>query len=177
MSHKQERFEKYLDMYEKMVLKNVIGYVGYHAAQDIAQETFLKMFLYLDYLCDEKVKPWLLVVSVNIAKNYLKKMEDTETLMAVATKSALNDEIHVESVEDYSVTKEAAHELLRTAFELLYEKNPVWYDVMLDSYILEMSSKEISVMLNLTVANVDVIKLRARKYLSKMLGNRYRELF
>ena len=177
MSQKLERFQKYLDMYEHMVLKNVSRYTGYHHAQDIAQETFLKMFLHLDYLCDAKIKPWLLVVSSNIAKNYMKKLEAMEAPVEDTNKDTLKEEGFAESAEDYNVKKEAAHELLRTAFELLYEKNPLWYDIMLDSYILEMSSKEIADVLNITVANVDVIKLRARKYLSKTIGDRYRELF
>ena len=164
-------------MYEKMVLSNAKRYVGYDLAQDVAQETFLKMFLNLDYLDDKKVKPWLLVVSQNTAINAMKKVgpvnEETEEIV----ENKLDGQTQGDSEEDCYIKKEAAHELLRTAFELLYEKNPTWYEVMLDSYILEMSSKEVSKLLNLTVANVDVIKLRARTYLSKMLGKRYRELF
>ena len=164
-------------MYEKMVLSNAKRYVGYDLAQDVAQETFLKMFLNLDYLNDEKVKPWLLVVSQNIAINYTKKMETSEDITEDTMESESVAQALKDSAEETCVKKEAAHELLRTAFELLYEKNPTWYEVMLDSYILEMSSKEVSKVLNLTVANVDVIKLRARTYLSKMLGKHYRDLF
>ena len=177
MSHKQERFLKYLDMYEKMILNNASRYVGYHLAQDVAQETLLKMFLHLDYLDDQKIKPWLLVVSQNIAINSMKKVNPDKEITEDLTECRLEEETQGDSEEDCYIKKEAAHELLRTAFELLYEKNPTWYEVMLDSYILEMSSKEVSKLLNLTVANVDVIKLRARTYLSKMLGKRYRELF
>ena len=177
MSHKQERFQKYLDMYEKMVLSNAKRYVGYDLAQDVAQETFLKMFLHLDYLDDEKVKPWLLVVSQNTAINAMKKADPVDELTEETTENDLDGQTHGDSAEEYCIKKEAVHELLRTAFELLYKKNPIWYDVMLNSYLLEMSSKEVAKLLNLTVANVDVIKLRARTYLSKMLGKRYRELF
>ena len=65
-------------MYEKMILNNASRYVGYHLAQDVAQETLLKMFLHLDYLDDQKIKPWLLVVSQNIAINTMKKVKKLE---------------------------------------------------------------------------------------------------
>lgn len=174
MSQKLERFQKYLNMYESMVLKNVSHYVGYDTAQDLSQETFLKMYLYIDYLDDWKVKPWLLVVSQNIALNYMKQLEPTEKM---PEESELTKEVYGGSLEESTVNKEAAHELLRTAFQLLYAKNPIWYEIMLDFYILEMSSKEIAEILNMSAANVDVTKLRARKYLSKILGERYHELF
>ena len=68
--------------------------------------------------------------------------------------------------------QKAALELLRTACELLYEKNPIWYYVMLDSCYLGMSSAEIAKLLKLTTGNVDVIKSRARTYLRKKLGKK-----
>ena len=41
MSQRQERFQKYLDEYEKLVLKNANNHVHRHAAEDITQETFI----------------------------------------------------------------------------------------------------------------------------------------
>ena len=163
-------------MYEKMVLKNASHQLGYFYAQDVAQETFLKLYEYLDYLEDRKVKPWLLVVSQNMIKNVQKKLDPAELMSDCEEEDKAEDAL-MESAEDYCIKKEAAHELLRTAFELLYEKNPVWYEIMLDTYILEMSSKEVASVLHLTVTNVDVIKLRAKKFLNKKLGKKYHQLF
>lgn len=73
--------------------------------------------------------------------------------------------------------QKAARHLLWTALNLLYEKNPNWYYIMLDSYALGMSSREIANVLGTTPGNVDVMKVRARTYLRKKLGKDYQEFF
>ena len=81
-----------------------------------------------------------------------------------------------ESAEESFEKKEkqkAARQLLRTACNLLYEKNPKWYYVIVDSCMLGMSSAQIAKVLNLSVRNVDVCKTRARAYLRKKLGKEY----
>ena len=60
---------------------------------------------------------------------------------------------------------------------LLYEKNPIWYYVILDSCYLGMSSAEISKVFHTTTGNVDVIKSRARTYLRKKLGKEFSDYF
>ena len=73
MSQKLERFEVYLQKYEKLVVANAGNFVDDQLAEDVAQDTFLKMYEHLDYLDDDQIKSWLIVVSGNIAKDYLKK--------------------------------------------------------------------------------------------------------
>ena len=73
MSQKLERFHKYLNLYQKLVKANAGNFVDDQLAEDVAQETFIKMYEHLDVLKDETVKQWLIVVSGNIAKDYLKK--------------------------------------------------------------------------------------------------------
>ena len=71
--------------------------------------------------------------------------------------------------------QKAARRLCEAACNLLYDKNPNWYYVVVDSYILEMSSAQIGKVLGLTTGNVDVIKYRAREYLRKKLGKELKE--
>ena len=179
MNHKQERFHKYLDMYGKLVRKNVDHHIQRTLVEDIMQETFLRFYEHLDFLEEEQVKAWLLIVSGNIARDYRKKGAKYEML-------SLDDENIAEDIEEKLsstaqsvetvLNKKAARELLRTALELLYEKNPIWYYVIVDACMMEMSTKQIAEALNLTTINVDVIKRRARKYLLKELGTQYREI-
>lgn len=179
MSQKLERFQKYLNQYEDLVWKHASNHVHQCWVDDVTQETFIKLYEYLDYLPDPKVKPWLLITVSNIARNYDRKGGKFKSI-------SLDDEEILDYLEEnfetlkYSVESElnqkAARELLRTALELLYEKNPLWYYVLTDSCMLGMSSKEISKVLNISVTNVDVIKIRARKFLRKKLGNQYKEL-
>ena len=180
MSQKQERFQRYLDEYEKLVLKNINNHVHRQVAEDIAQETFLKLYKHLDELQDEQVKPWLLIVSSNIAIDYVRKGGNFDNI-------SFDDETEADRIEqlfetpeeciDKILNQEAACNLLQTALELLYKTNPIWYNVMVDFYMLEIPAKEIAKKHKLTVTNVDVIKIRAKKFLCKKLGKEYMDIF
>ena len=180
MSQKLEKFHKYLNLYQKLVKVNAGKFVDEQLAEDVAQETFLKMYERLDYLKDDTVKQWLIVVSGNIAKDYVRKGGQYETSSMEPEILMAHMEQRVESAEESYENDEkhkAVLELLRTACELLYDKNPNWYYVMLDSYYMEMSSAEIAEMLKTTTGNVDVMKSRARSYLRKKLGKQCYEFF
>ena len=71
----EERFQELYRKYGKLVLKMAYSKVqDYHEAQDICQDTFLKMFRSLDLSRpDEDIKYWLLTVSANSARDVLKK--------------------------------------------------------------------------------------------------------
>lgn len=184
MSHKQERFQKYLDMYEKMVLKNILNLIEYDFAEDVAQEAFIKLFDHLEYLKDEDVKPWLLVVSANMAKDYVRKNRKYEMLSldgeVEQEDTVLDEKLLEESLEDMVIKKEnqkAARELLRAACDLLYERNPDWYYILVDSNMLGMSSKQIAEVLHTSVSKVNVERMRARNFLHKKLGKQFEDIF
>jgi RNA polymerase sigma factor (sigma-70 family) len=179
MNQKKDRFTKYVDLYEKLVMTNAKRYVDHQTAEDVSQETFLKMLEHLEYLEDDTVKNWLVVVSGNIAKDYAKKggsvdiypMEPAEVMEHMDGRS----ESAEESFEREEKQK-AARELLQTAYELLYEKNPYWYYIMVNACYGGMSSAQIGRTLHMSAGTVDVTKLRARNYLRKKLGKEYYEL-
>lgn len=180
MNQKLERFHKYLDLYQKLVMVNAGNFADSQFSEDIAQETFLKMYEHLDYLEDDTVKQWLIVVSGNVAKDYAKKggtvdmqsMEPGELLEQIAECSE-----SAEACFERSEKQEAARKLILTACNLLYEKNPSWYYIMIDSCVAGMSSAQIAKVLQTSTKNVDVMKHRARKYLQKKLGKQYQEFF
>ena len=180
MNQKLERFHKYLNLYQKLVMVNAGKIVDNQLAEDVSQETFIKMYEHLDFLEDEMVKQWLIVVSGNIAKDYAKKGGSVEMHCMDPEELILQMERTCESAEDTSLKaakQKAARELIRTACGLLYEKNPNWYYTMIDSCILGMTSAQIADVLKTTTGNVDVIKSRARTYLKKELGKQYYDFF
>ena len=180
MSQKLEKFHNYLNLYQQLIMVNVGKFVDEQLAEDVTQETFLKMYERLDYLKDDTVKNWLIVVSGNIAKDYIKKggkfetnAMDTEFLEEHMERCAESAEECFENDEKHK----AALGLLRTACDLLYDKNPNWYYVMLDSCYMGMSSAEIAEIFKTTTGNIDVMKSRARRYLRKKLGKQYYDFF
>lgn len=90
----------------KLYLKDIYMYVfllckNSHVAEDIAQETFIKAFLKLDFP-DKRIKAWLMTVAHNIFIDYYRKSK----------KQQLCDETILEtlpdsfSLEDRYITKE-----------------------------------------------------------------------
>lgn len=180
MSQKLSKFDKYLALYGKLVKRNAARYVEEHIAEDITQETFIKMYEHLAYLEDDMVKQWLLVVSGNIAKDYLRKGGQYEIHSMEPDELATKIDRRCESAEESfekSDKQKAAGKLLRTACNLLYEKNPKWYYILLDSCMLDMTSEEIGKVLGTTAGNVDVMKVRARAYLKRKLAKEYYDFF
>lgn len=180
MNQKLDRFRKYLNRYQKLVKKNAANFVDERLAEDVAQETFIKMYEHMDFLVDDTVKQWLIVVSGNIAKDYLKKGGSITLNPMEPEKLDEYMERCCESAEECferESRQKAARELLRTACNLLYERNPLWYYILVDSCMLGMSSSQIGEVFHMTAGNVDVTKTRARQYLRKVLGKDYQELF
>ena len=180
MSQKLERFHRYLDLYQKLVMVNAGKFADNQFSEDVAQETFIKMYEHLDYLEDDTVKQWLIVVSGNVAKDYAKKggavdmqsMEPGQLLEQIVEYSE-----SAEACFEKNEKQKAALDLIRTACNLLYEKNPTWYYILIDSCVAGMSSAQIAQVFHTSTRNVDVMKHRARKYLQKMLGKEYQEFF
>ncbi len=176
MNQKLDRFTEYVTRYQKLVMTNAGRYVDRQLSEDVSQETFMKMLEHLDFLEDDTVKQWLIVVSGNIAKDYARKGGSVDTYPMEPCEVMERIVESTESAEESSLKKEeqkAVRELIRTAYNLLYEKNPDWYYILIDSCIAGMSSAQIADVLHTTTGNVDVIKSRARAYLRKKLGKEY----
>ena len=174
-----ERFNSYVNRYQKLIMVNAEKFVDHQTAEDVSQDTFLKMLQHMEYLDDSTIKQWLIVVSGNIAKDYLKKMDRTELHTIDILEQEMLHEQMCDSAEhcfEQEEKRKAANRLLETACQLLYEKNPLWCFVLIDCGILGLKSSEIAKALNLTTGNVDVIRSRARKYLKKHLGKDFSDI-
>ena len=79
MNQTKDRFTRYVDLYQGLVMNNAKKYVDHQTAEDVAQDTFIKMLENLEGLEDATVKDWLAVVSMNIAKDYAKKGGSIDT--------------------------------------------------------------------------------------------------
>lgn len=180
MSQKLNKFYKYLNLYQKLVKVNAGNFVDDQLAEDVTQETFVRMYEHMDFLEDDTVKQWLIVVSGNIAKDYLKKGGKVHVDPMNPNELLIQMEERTESAEECFEKQEkqkAALDLCRTACNLLYDKNPNWYHIMIDSNILGMTSAQIGEVMGLKAGNVDVMKCRAREYLHKKLGNQLEDFF
>lgn len=180
MSQKLNRFHSYMDKYECLVTTIARQYVDEHLVEDVAQETFVRMYDNLDHLDDDRIANWLAVVSGNVAKDILRKGGDSRTDFVEMQELELLIEERYDSAEECFETEEkqkAVSNLIQTAWELLYEKNPKWYYVMVDACTLGMSSAEIGKVMGMSANHVDATKSRARAFLRRKLGKEFQDIF
>lgn len=125
----------------------------HHLSEDIAQESFLKAWQKLAELRDsERFLAWLSAITKNIALAYLKKRQKDNTLQA-------NSGSAVQTVQKTRSEKE--EEVLKKFSQLPGD----YQEIMLLRYVEELSYREISQRLNMTISAVGEKLCRIRQTL------------
>lgn len=160
--------DEYLMLYHKLVIRNVYDVTkDYYIAEDISQETFIRLSEELDRIAPEKVKGWLLCVSKRRALDYLKKGGKHEILPGI---EEFCEEFTVDDYADLSemmVHKEEIECKGNVVLKLKKER-PLWYDVLLMSSVEEMDNHSIGKVLGVKKNLVSQWKGRARDFLWKI---------
>ena len=73
MREMDHRLDDYFVQHKDIVIRNICLYVDYHTAEDLCQETFIRLQKYLDRVKPAKIVSWLIVVSEHLAMDHLKK--------------------------------------------------------------------------------------------------------
>ena len=75
MKEKLTYYEVY-DRYKNLVLKVAYDYSGdFDAAEDIMQNTFLKLYMYFENMRQDNLKAWLYTTAKHAAINYRRKAD------------------------------------------------------------------------------------------------------
>lgn len=174
MGNKREDFADIYLRYENLITKVAYDHVrNYDTAQDICQETFLRLYTYYEYMPKEKIKFWLITVAANLAKDMLKKggkyteiigLPELDTLVGMMP--ANND------VDDYMKRVEY-RELFSTVLSKLREKNETWYEILVLAECMEVPRKKIAEVYKIALTTVDGHLKRAKEWLRANFGEDY----
>lgn len=132
------RFDAIYEENIERVYKTALFYSGnHHAAEEIAQTVFMKLYVNIENVNPDAVNSWLLTTAKHIALNYQRETR-REVLMEEVE---ISDELvpHVPSPEDMVIQKlkrEDNRELAGNIFSELYRVNPRWYDAITITYFL-----------------------------------------
>ena len=75
LTDKQDYDEIY-EKYKNLVMKAAYQYSeNYDVAEDITQNTFLQLYVYIDELEDTNIKSWMYTTAKHMALNYRKRSE------------------------------------------------------------------------------------------------------
>ncbi|WP_167955338.1 sigma-70 family RNA polymerase sigma factor [Anaerosporobacter faecicola] len=152
--------------YGNDVLRTAYLYVkDLHLAEDIFQEVFIKVSLhYGQFRGDCSIKTWLLQITINTCKDYLKsawnqRVEPTEEFQTQQFMEEGYDRI--EKKEDQKVVKKAVMDLPNK-----------YKEVILCVYYQEMSIEETAVALQIAAGTVKSRLSRARQKMKELLERR-----
>ena len=87
MLTENREFNEIYEQYKNLILKAAYTYSGsYSAAEDITQDTFLKLYMGYDSMKKKNISSWLFTTAKNAALNYRKSIAGRSSrLMRIGT--------------------------------------------------------------------------------------------
>ena len=171
-------FNEIYEKYKNLVLKAAYIHSGnnYDAAEDITQDTFLKLYIRFDDLKGGNVSAWLFTTAKHAALNY--KEKHSREILSMDGEDP-PEEPHRESTEEEYSENELERErakLYDKVFTGLMEKNPRWYDAVFLAYYMEIPQERVAEMMGMRLGALHALLNRARKWIRKTYGVEYEEM-
>ncbi len=171
-------FDEIYNKYKNLVLKVAHDYSeDYDAAEDIAQKTFLQLYIYYDKADKKKIASWLYTVAKHYAINYKKKAdrevyenEDDTVSILERPRESTEEEFMEHVLYDDTVN------LCEKIFAALLEKNHRWFDAILLSYYLNIPQTKIAEEMGISVNVLHSMLHRAKDWIKKNFKTEYDEL-
>ncbi len=164
--------------HKNLVLKVANLYSGnYHVAEDITQNTFMKLYIYFDDMKKDNIKSWLFTTAKHEALNYVKK-----TAREICAK---NSDLELYMTEIVSSSEEELLERYRNIENMelhdrimiaLMEKNRRWYDAVILSYYMEVPQKVVAERMGIKIQVLHSILHRAKDWIKKEFAVKYEDL-
>ncbi|WP_047983205.1 RNA polymerase sigma factor [Ornithinibacillus californiensis] len=133
-----------------------------HLAEDVVQETFIKVMNHLDTVQDvNKLPAWLCVITKRTAIDILRTKQNDLPMEQDLLMNSVNDMNQtVEEIVEFTLFIKEVEEKIRSL-------NCIYYDVMMLKIQHELREQEIANQLNIKLSSVKTRIHRARKYLLK----------
>jgi RNA polymerase sigma-70 factor, ECF subfamily len=165
-------YSKIYEQYYGKISKYLAGIVGQMEAEDLAQEVFIKVGTSLDNLRDpSKVSSWIFEIALNTAKDRLRHRSSMKS--GGDSLTPLPEEDQAGGMRDSKArTPEENLEyssMIECFLGFVKELPKPYYEVYLLSEFEELSDKEISKRLSLTIETVKMRLHRARTRLYEEL--------
>ena len=172
-------FNEIYEKYKNLVLKVAYIYSGnnYDAAEDITQDTFLKLYTGFKDFKAEKIPSWLYTVTKNSAINYKKKygrlvsVDDEENVMINTLSTESTEEEYIE--RERTVQTENLNDRILSG---LMEKNPRWHDAVLFAYYMDIPQERVAEIMGIKIGVLHSILHRAKVWVRKTYGVEYEEM-
>lgn len=173
-SPRMERFERYLEKFRGPIFSYVYRLVRDEAtAEDIAQETFVRLYKELDRIRDQTASAWLYRVARNLVTDYIRKKRPV-TFTVLRGKSREDDDespsLQFEHPGRGPVGTTTNNELRELIDETLEAMSPKFRDVLELVDIQKLTHEEASKVLDCSVKTVSARLARAREFFTNRIA-------
>lgn len=171
-------FDAIYDAHAEEIYQIALYYSGnHHAAEEITQSVFMKLYVNLDHANIGNVPEWLRVTAKHMTLNYKKhyyRQRPEENIEEI-----LDDVEVADSAEDEFMDRlceEEYKEFADSIFEELYRVNKRWYYAITITYCLEKPQKEVAETMGVSLEVLHSMLYRAKKWIRKHYEERYGHL-
>jgi len=170
----EKAFRVLVDKYRQLVVNTCFGLVhNIEDAEDIAQEVFIEVFRSIsDFRGESKISTWLYRIAVNRSLNYIRDNKRRKWFTSIEdtakSKKTIPHDVHNENYHDTNreIENKQRAEILHKAIDGLPKNQKIAFT--LNKYE-NLSYKEISEVMLLSVSSVESLIHRAKKNLQKKL--------
>lgn len=152
------------------VYQTALRYSGnHHAAEEIVQAVFVKLYQNIDNVNEDAIGAWLLTTARNMAINRgrdLKHEVLTEDFQYYDSDN-IEDAYNLEDDFIKKLYAREYRELAKEIFTELYHFNTRWYDAVTITYLLEKPQKEVAEIMGVKIEVLHSILYRAKKWIRK----------
>ncbi len=176
----EQAFKQLVENYQKLVVNTCFGMVhNIEDAEDIAQEVFIEVFRSIqNFRADSKISTWLYRIAVNRSLNFIRDNKRKKWFHSIEDvvkgKTPQLSQIHHRNSEtpDNEMENSQRARILHEAIDSLPENQKTAFT--LNKYE-DLSYKEISEIMNLSVSSVESLIHRAKIKLQKKLYACYKK--
>ena len=170
----EEKFQEIYDKYKNLVLKIAFDMTkDYYLAQDICQETFIRLYGYQDNIIVERVKSWLVVVASNLVYDHWKKSSSRREVLIDGLWE--NETEPIEPSSSVELERVEYRGLCSNMLEALREKNEDWYEVLILAEYLGVPRKLIAKKRGVSLSTIDNYIRKGRSWMKENFQEEYRE--
>jgi RNA polymerase sigma-70 factor (ECF subfamily) len=177
INHKsQKAFEKLVNQYQPLVEKTCLGFVNSYAdAEDLAQDVFIEVYQSINGFRNEaKVSTWIYRIAVNKSLNFVRKQKRNKMFRSIENFFITNGDKSepyeivdkVSGGADREIERSENKQLLKDAINKLPDNQRIAF--ILSKY-QDLSYKEISEVIGVSLSSVESLLFRAKSNLQKYL--------
>jgi RNA polymerase sigma-70 factor, ECF subfamily len=176
----EKAFKQIVESYQKLVVNTCFGLVhNLEDAEDIAQDVFIEVFRSVEkFRADSKLSTWLYRIAVNRSLNFIRDNKRRKWFRsfedAAENKNTPWEKITNDSLEnpEYEFENNQRAQVLHQTVDALPKNQRIAFT--LNKYE-DLSYKEISEIMNLSMSSVESLIHRAKKNLQKKLYTCYKK--